>query len=96
MIVVNGEKFLEKCSGLGCPTYHKFEDFARHEFKNEVKIECSDFREEWLLNNIDWYSMGKIMAIQRNTVAVVELGEQLNIIDFYDYEDDVRRYFNGR
>lgn len=53
MEFADGRLFLEKCQELGCPVYNKFEDFARHEFKNEVKVECDDFKIHWLLNNID-------------------------------------------
>ena len=41
--------------------------------KNEVKVDYGDFKVGWLLNNIDWYSMGKTMAIERDTIKAVTL-----------------------
>lgn len=93
MEFVDGRLFLEKCQELGCPIYNKFEELARHEFKNEVKVECEDFESKWLLNNIDWYSMGHDMAIERETIKVVELDGQLYIMDIYEVYDEIIDYF---
>ena len=93
MEFVDGRLFLEKCQELGCPIYNKFEELARHEFKNEVKVEYEDFESKWLLNNIDWYSMGHDMAIERETIKVVELDGQLYIKDIYEVYDEIIDYF---
>lgn len=93
MEFVDGRLFLEKCQELGCPIYNKFEELARHEFKNEVKVEYEDFESKWLLNNIDWYSMGHDMAIERETIKVVELDGRLYIMDIYEVYDEIIDYF---
>lgn len=93
MEFVDGRLFLEKCQELGCPIYNKFEELARPEFKNEVKVEYEDFESKWLLNNIDWYSMGHDMAIERETIKVVELDGQLYIMDIYEVYDEIIDYF---
>ena len=93
MEFVDGRLFLEKCQELGFPIYNKFEELARHEFKNEVKVEYEDFESKWLLNNSDWYSMGHDMAIERETIKVVELDGQLYIMDIYEVYDEIIDYF---
>ena len=95
MEFVDGRLFLEKCRQLGCPIYNKFEDLARHEFKAEVEVECEEFQIKWLLNNIDWYSMGKEMAIECDTIKVVELDGQLYIMDIYEVYDEIIEYFKN-
>lgn len=95
MEFVDGRLFLEKCQELGCPIYHKFEAFARHEFEKEVRVEFNEFEDYWLLNNIDWYSMGKIMAIERDTVKVVKLDGELYIIDIYEAYSEIIKYFKN-
>ena len=50
MEFVDGRLFLEKCQELGCPIYHKFEAFARHEFEKDVRVEFNEFKDYWLLN----------------------------------------------
>lgn len=47
MEFVNGRLFLEKCQELGCPIYHKFEAFVRHEFEKEVRVEFNEFNDYW-------------------------------------------------
>ena len=96
MEFADGRLFLEKCQELGCPVYNKFEDFVRHEFKNEVRVECEDFKIHWLLNNIDWYSMGQTMAIERDTIKVTELDGQLYIMDIYEVYDEIINYFKNK
>ena len=96
MEFVDGRLFLEKCQELGCPIYHKFEAFARHEFEKEVRVEFNEFNGYWLLNNIDWYSMGQNMAIERDTIKVVELDGQLYIMDIYEVYDDIIDYFKNK
>jgi len=96
MEFADGRLFLEKCQELGCPIYNRFEDFARHEFKNEVKVEYKDFESKWLLNNIDWYSMGHDMAIARETIKVAELDGQLYIMDIYEVYDEIIEYFKNK
>lgn len=96
MEFADGRLFFRKCQELGCPFYNKFEDFARHEFKNEVKVDYGDFKVGWLLNNIDWYSMGHDMAIDRDTIKVVELDGQLYIMDIYEVYDEIIEYFKNK
>lgn len=95
MEFVDGRLFLEKCRDMGCPIYNKFEDLARHEFKNEVKVEYEDFESKWLLNNIDWYSMGETMATERDSIKVIILDGQLYIMDIYEVCDEIMDYFKN-
>lgn len=95
MEFTDGRLFLEKCQELGCPVYNKFEDLAKHEFKKEVKVEFNDFKNYWLLNNIDWYSMGQNMAIERDTIKVTKLDGQLYIMDIYEVYDEIINYFKN-
>lgn len=42
MEFVDGRLFLEKCQELGCPIYHKFEAFARHEFEKRLGLSSTN------------------------------------------------------
>ena len=64
--------------------------------KNEVKVDYGDFKVGWLLNNIDWYSMGKTMAIERDTIKAVTLDGQLYIMDIYEVYDEIIDYFKNK